>query len=67
MRVVGVALSSVFSRCCACLAFWILLDYRTHLRLRARDFVTIDWQKVGRDPIDGYANYKLDCVIGELR
>jgi hypothetical protein len=26
-----------------------------------------DWQKVGRDPIDGYANYKLDCVIAEQR
>ena len=26
-----------------------------------------EWQKVGRDPIDGYANYKLDCVIGEQR
>ena len=24
-----------------------------------------NWQKVGRDPIDGYANYKLDCVIAE--
>jgi hypothetical protein len=26
-----------------------------------------DWQKVGRDPIDGYANYKLDCVKAEQR
>ena len=26
-----------------------------------------DWQKVGRDPINGYGNYKLDCVIGEQR
>jgi hypothetical protein len=25
------------------------------------------WQKVGRDPIDGYGNYKLDCIIGEQR
>lgn len=48
MGVTGVALASVFSRCCACIAFWILLDYRTHLRLRARDFITIDWKKVGR-------------------
>jgi putative MATE family efflux protein len=48
MGVLGVALSSVFSRCCACVAFWILLDYRTHLRLRARDFVTISWSKVKR-------------------
>lgn len=48
MGVVGVALSSVFSRCCACIAFWILLDYRTHLRLRALDFIRIDWTKIGR-------------------
>lgn len=26
-----------------------------------------DWQKVGRDPIDGYGNYKLDCVVSEQR
>ena len=48
MGVTGVALSSVFSRCCACIALWILLDYRTHLRLRAIDFVTIVWSKVAR-------------------
>lgn len=48
MGVLGVALSSVFSRSCACIAFWILLDYRTHLRLRALDFVTISWPKVRR-------------------
>ena len=48
MGVVGVALSSVFSRCCASVAFWLLLDYRTHLRLRALDFLRIDWSKVGR-------------------
>ncbi len=48
MGVVGVALSSVFSRCCSSVALWILLDYRTHLRLRALDFIRIDWGKVGR-------------------
>lgn len=48
MGVIGVALASVFSRCCACIALWILLDRRTHLRLRARDFISIDWKKVGR-------------------
>jgi putative MATE family efflux protein len=48
MGVTGVALSSVFSRCCACVALWIILDYRTHLRLRARDFVKIVWSKVAR-------------------
>lgn len=26
-----------------------------------------DWQKVGRDPIAGYGNYKLNCIIGEQR
>ncbi len=26
-----------------------------------------NWQKVGRDPIDSYGNYKLDCIIGEQR
>lgn len=48
MGVVGVALGSVFSRCCACVALWILLDYRTRLRLRARHFLSIAWDKVGR-------------------
>lgn len=48
MGVVGVGLSSVFSRCCASIAYWILLDYRTHLRLRALDYLRIDWSKVGR-------------------
>jgi putative MATE family efflux protein len=48
MGVVGVALSGVFSRCCASIAFFVLLDYRTHLRLRALDFIRIDWSKVGR-------------------
>ena len=48
MGVLGVALSGVISRCGACLAFWILLDYHTHLRLRAVDFVTISWSRVKR-------------------
>jgi putative MATE family efflux protein len=48
MGVLGVALSSVFSRCCACIALWIVVDRRTHLRLRARDFVAIRWDKIGR-------------------
>jgi len=48
MGVLGVALSSVFSRCCACIALWILLDRRTRLRLRARDFVTISGQRIAR-------------------
>jgi Na+-driven multidrug efflux pump len=48
LGVTGVAISSVCSRGAACVALWILLDYRTHLRLRARDFVSIVWSKVGR-------------------
>jgi len=48
LGVTGVAISSVCSRAAACLALWILLDYRTHLRLRARDFFCIVWAKVGR-------------------
>lgn len=48
MGVLGVALGSVFSRCCACVALWILLDYRTKLRLRARNFISISRRHVGR-------------------
>lgn len=48
MGVLGVALSSVVSRCCSCIALWILLDYRTHLRLRALDFLRVQWSKVSR-------------------
>ncbi len=48
MGVLGVALSGVFSRCVACVALWFLLDYHTHLRLRALDFITISWSKVRR-------------------
>ena len=48
MGVLGVALSSVFSRCCACVALWILLDRRTHLPFRAKAFVRISWGKIRR-------------------
>jgi putative MATE family efflux protein len=48
MGVLGVALSGIFSRSVACVAFWILLDHHTHLRLRAADFVSIQWGKVRR-------------------
>ena len=48
MGVLGVALSGIVSRCAACVALWILLDYRIHLRLRAWDFVSIQWGKVRR-------------------
>ena len=48
MGVLGVAVSGVFSRCVACVALWILLDHHTHLRLRARSFVTVSWSRVRR-------------------
>jgi Na+-driven multidrug efflux pump len=48
MGVLGVALSSVISRGCSCIVLWILLDYRTHLRLRLRDFFQIASSRVVR-------------------
>lgn len=48
MGVFGVALGSVFSRCCACVALWILLEHRTKLRLRVRNFFAISRRHVGR-------------------
>ena len=48
LGVLGVALSGIVSRCVACVALWILLDTRIHLRLRALDFVTVSWGKVKR-------------------
>jgi putative MATE family efflux protein len=48
MGVLGVALSGIFSRAVACVALWVLLDHHTRLRLRASDFVTIQWGRVKR-------------------
>jgi putative MATE family efflux protein len=48
MGVVGVALSTVFSRFVACLALWLLLDYRIKLRLRARDFFNVSRDRLSR-------------------
>jgi putative MATE family efflux protein len=48
LGVLGVALSGIISRCAACVALLILLDYRTHLRFRALDFISISWGKVRR-------------------
>jgi putative MATE family efflux protein len=48
LGVLGVALSGIISRCLACIALWILLDYHTHLRFRALDFVSIKWRNVQR-------------------
>ena len=48
LGVVGVALSSVFSRVAANVALWIMLARRTHLKLRWRDFVSINSARVRR-------------------
>jgi putative MATE family efflux protein len=48
MGVVGVAISSVFSRLAACVALWIMLAYRTHLKLGWRDFFGIKMKNVRR-------------------
>jgi len=48
LGVLGVALSGIVSRCLACVALWILLDYHTHLKFRARDFIAVKWVSVRR-------------------
>jgi putative MATE family efflux protein len=48
LGVVGVAISSVFSRLAACAALWIMLARRTGLRLGWRDFFRIKMQNVRR-------------------
>jgi len=48
LGVVGVAISSVFSRLAACVALWIMLARRTHLKLRLRDFFSIKMERVRR-------------------
>ena len=48
LGVVGVAISSVFSRVVSCVALWIILSRRTHLKLRWRDFFSIKVEPVRR-------------------
>lgn len=48
MGVVGVALSSVCSRVISSIAFWILLERRLKLRLRATDFVSLPIDRIKR-------------------
>lgn len=48
MGVVGVALSTVISRLVACLALWVLLEYHTHLKLKAADFFSVHRERLGR-------------------
>ncbi len=47
LGVVGVALSGIVSRAAASVALWILLEWRTHLRVRLKDFFAIQRDKVG--------------------
>jgi putative MATE family efflux protein len=48
LGVVGVAISSVFSRVVANIALWYLLARRIHLKMRWRDFFSIQREKVRR-------------------
>lgn len=48
LGVVGVALSTVFSRFVACIALWILVEHYTHLKVRARDFFYLKRDRLGR-------------------
>jgi putative MATE family efflux protein len=48
LGVVGVAISSVFSRVVSCVALWIILERRTHLKMRWRDFISIKMERVRR-------------------
>lgn len=48
LGVIGVAISSVFSRVVSCIALAIILKRRTHLKLGWRDFVSINMERVRR-------------------
>ncbi len=48
MGVVGVALSTVFSRFVACLALWLLVRHHTQLRVRLRDFFDVQRERIAR-------------------
>jgi putative MATE family efflux protein len=48
MGVVGVALSTVFSRLVACIALWLLVEHYTHLKIRARDFFYVKRDRLRR-------------------
>src|SRR5262249_47341301 len=48
LGVVGVAISSVFSRVASCAALWIILAHRTHLKMGWRDFFSINMDRVRR-------------------
>jgi len=48
LGVVGVALASIFSRLCACVALWVILRKRTQLRFNWRDYFQIKWESLKR-------------------
>ena len=48
MGVMGVALSTVFSRLVACIALWILVEHHTHLKIRLGDFLSFPRERLGR-------------------
>ncbi|GAB3265764.1 MATE family efflux transporter [Chitinimonas naiadis] len=48
MGVVGIALATIFSRLVACLVMWALLEYRTHLKVRARDFFNFSRERLAK-------------------
>ncbi len=48
MGVLGVALSTVFSRVVACAVMWALLGYRIHLKVKVADFFGISRERLAR-------------------
>ena len=47
LGVLGVAISGVVSRVAACIALWIILEWRTRLKVRLKDFFAIQRDKLG--------------------
>ena len=47
LGVVGVAISGIVSRLAAAIALRFVLEWRTRLRMRVRDFFAIQWDKLG--------------------
>jgi putative MATE family efflux protein len=48
MGVVGIAISTVFSRILACLAMWVLLEFRIHLKMKVADFFKFSSARLNR-------------------
>jgi putative MATE family efflux protein len=47
LGVVGVAISGIVSRVAAAIALWFILEWRTRLKMRVRNFFVIQWDKLG--------------------